>query len=490
MIKWQPSTTWRGEQLRSLHPWQKGSVQTWNLQWQETQTLRKSRSQEKQVKWRWGEPKTITDNTANHINKPFTDRACTINDALGPSTHSHHQLIIDTSCTGHFLSTTAPIKNKTSTTEGIQVRLPNQDTMTATHTAELDLLDLPLAMQTAHIFPALGTTSLLSVGQLCDANCMATFTDKTVTITHNNKTILSGQCNKKTNLWNINMPKHKETSQPETSMHNSDATESAHNVNQTHKTAELVAFAHAAFFSPANSTLQQALDKNYVNHFPGLTSQSLHNHPTHSIATVKCHLDQSQKNQCSIKPTATFQADTTTDNNENNDKSTDDNYWPTSDPENDQTHHCFAACTEDHTTGKIFMDQTGCFIIPSSTGHTQMFILYDYDSNSIQTKPIKNRSAPEILQAYKLVTTMLTDARLKPKLHLLDNKCSTLLVDHMKKQGINFQLVPTAQHWCNAAECTIWTFKNHFIGSLCTMDKNFPSIYGTNSYHKPPWPSI
>jgi len=306
MIKWQPSTTWRGEQLRSLHPWQKGSVQTWNLQWQETQTLRKSRSQEKQVKWRWGEPKTITDNTANHINKPFTDRACTINDALGPSTHSHHQLIIGTSCTGHFLSTTAPIKNKTSTTEGIQVRLPNQDTMTATHTAELDLLDLPLAMQTAHIFPALGTTSLLSVGQLCDANCMATFTDKTVTITHNSKTILSGQFNMKTNLWNVNMPMHKETSQTETNQQNSDTTESAYNVNQTQKTAKLVAFAHAAFFSLANSMLQQALDKNYINHLPGLTSQTLRNHPPHSIVTIKGHLDQSQKNQCSTKLTVTF----------------------------------------------------------------------------------------------------------------------------------------------------------------------------------------
>jgi len=79
----------------------------------------KAEAKKKQDKGRWGEPKTITDNTANHINKPFTDRSHTIDDTLGPSTHSHHQLIVDTGCTRHFLSTTAPIKNKTSTTNGI-----------------------------------------------------------------------------------------------------------------------------------------------------------------------------------------------------------------------------------------------------------------------------------------------------------------------------------------------------------------------------------
>jgi len=44
----------------------------------------------------------------------------------------------------------------------------------------------------------------------------------------------------------------------------------------------------------------------------------------------------------------------------------------------------------------------------------------------------------------------------------------------MKKQEVNFQLVPAGQHRCNTAECAIQTFKNHFIAGLCTTDKQFP----------------
>jgi len=72
-------------------------------------------------------------------------------------------------------------------------------------------------------------------------------------------------------------------------------------------------------------------------------------------------------------------------------------YWPTSEPENKHTHHCYAGTTEDTTNGKIFTDQMGRFISPLSTGNTQLFILYNYDSNSIHAEPIKNRTAAEIV---------------------------------------------------------------------------------------------
>ena len=50
-------------------------------------------------------------------------------------------------------------------------------------------------------------------------------------------------------------------------------------------TADLVAFAHGALFSPAISTLQMALDRSLINGLPGLTSQSLWRFPP----TVNCH---------------------------------------------------------------------------------------------------------------------------------------------------------------------------------------------------------
>jgi len=174
----------------------------------------------------------------------------------------------------------------------------------------------------------------------------------------------------------------------------------ANNVNHTQKAAELVAFAHGALFSLAVSTLQRSLDKHYISHFPGLTAQTLRQHPPQSVATVKGHLDQSRQNQRSTKPKVTSEEEPTTttpqDTNDENEQVSND-YWPTSEPDNERTHQCYAGTTEDATNGKIFTDQTGRFISPSSTSNTQLFILYDYDSNSIHTKPIKNRTATEIL---------------------------------------------------------------------------------------------
>jgi len=173
------------------------------------------------------------------------------------------------------------------------------------------------------------------------------------------------------------------------------------NVNHTQKAAELIAFAHGSFFSPAISTFQQALKKNYINHIPGLTERTLQNHPPQSVATIKGHLDQSRKNQRSTKQTVSFKDERTPEDKnqttKSEDQQTDEDYWPTPEPNNEKTHHCFAAYTDDPTTGKIFTDQTGRFVIPSSTGNTQIFILYDYDSNSIHAEPIKNHTAPKIL---------------------------------------------------------------------------------------------
>jgi hypothetical protein len=65
--------------------------------------------------------------------------------------------------------------------------------------------------------------------------------------------------------------------------------------------ADLVAFAHAALFSPALSTLAIALEKGFLTNFPGLTPALLRKHPHQSIPMVKGHLDQSRKNQRSTK---------------------------------------------------------------------------------------------------------------------------------------------------------------------------------------------
>jgi hypothetical protein len=228
--------------------------------------------------------------------------------------------------------------------------------------------------------------------------------------------------------------------------------------------AELVTFAHAALFLPSLSTLCTALDLKHVTGFPGLTSKLVRKYPPQSVATATGHMDQSRKNQRSTKPK--FSPPPT-------DETTTDTF-PTSPPSGKRTYHVYVAVTYPDQTGKIFSDQTGCFIIPSSTGSTQLFILYDYDSNHIFAEPMKNKTSASILDAYKIVIRQLQLAGCHPNLQRLDNECSAVLKEYMHDQDIAFQLVPPGTHCRNAAERAIRIFKNHFIAALCSLDKSFP----------------
>ena len=241
-------------------------------------------------------------------------------------------------------------------------------------------------------------------------------------------------------------------------------THTAAAVTPAPKACELVAFAHATLFSPAISTLQLALDKGYLINFPGLTSSMLRCCPPTSAPMIKGHLDQSRKNQRSTAPT---------------------HIPPEAPPEvppvdydlcppssDTRTHMCFAATLA--PTGQIYLDQTGRFVLPSSTGNNYIMIVYDYDSNFIFAQPFRNRTAKCILEAYKLLHARLCKAGLRPRLQRLDNECSQLLKGFMHNKNIDFQLVPPAVHRRNAAERAIRTFQNHFIAGLCSVDKDFP----------------
>ena len=62
----------------------------------------------------------------------------------------------------------------------------------------------------------------------------------------------------------------------------------------------------------------------------------------------------------------------------------------------------------------------------------------------------------------------------QPKFERLDNETSKELQEFMTLEDISFQYVPPNCKWRNAAERAIRTFKNHFVSTLCTVDKNFP----------------
>jgi hypothetical protein len=194
-----------------------------------------------------------------------------------------HQLAIaDTGSTTHFGTIDAPIINKRPTLNPIFIRNPNGAIMKSTHEAELDFPMLPPAARHIHIVPALASSSLVSMGQLCDAGCTIAFTAIEVTVSVNNTIVLTGHRTPDTRLWHFPLP----TPAPAPSLCHS-AMASVGSATP----AELVAFAHAALFSPTVSTLSLALTKGYITHFPRLTPTLLRKYPPHSAAMIKGHMD-------------------------------------------------------------------------------------------------------------------------------------------------------------------------------------------------------
>ena len=109
-------------------------------------------------------------------------------------------IVADTGATAHFFThnptdlvhTTIPISTIQPTPNGISVLLPNKATMRATHTGILDIPRLPLAARKVHLFPHLASGSLLSLGQLCDAGCLAIFDKHKLNIYYQGKPIMQG----------------------------------------------------------------------------------------------------------------------------------------------------------------------------------------------------------------------------------------------------------------------------------------------------------
>ena len=71
------------------------------------------------------------------------------------------------------------------------MRMPNGETMVATHTSLLPFSQIPLAARKYYVFPAL-QQPLLSLGQFCDTGFTATLTSETVLLTKDVSTTLEG----------------------------------------------------------------------------------------------------------------------------------------------------------------------------------------------------------------------------------------------------------------------------------------------------------
>jgi hypothetical protein len=123
----------------------------------------------------------------------------------------------------------------------------------------------------------------------------------------------------------------------------------------------------------------------------------------------------------------------------------------------------------------MFSDQTGQFPIHLQSGNKYIMVLVEINSNAILVEPMKSRKDAEMIQAYSALILRLKRAGIIPKKHVLDNKVSKNMKNHICDTcKMNMELVPPGCHRQNVAEVAICNFKSHFLSVLAGVANDFP----------------
>jgi hypothetical protein len=286
-----------------------------------------------------------------------------------------------TSANFHEVSHHLPHQPTSKSNPSVSVVVPNGQIMTSKSTTNLPLPSLPPSATISHGFPNLSSGSLLSVGKICDHRCTAIFTNNSIKMYRNadvhiketKPPLISGTRNAPSQpLYNVCLP----IPPPIPHSIHMLQSESANAAHLPHL-QDRIAFYHAALFSPVISTWIKAINAGFLDSWPELTTKQVQQYKPHSEATVMGHMHAQQSNLRSTKtPKPVFNIASK----------------PTS--VEHRTHHIYTAC--ETITGQVGSDQTGRFVVPSTSGNNYICVLYDYDSNSIYAEPSLHNELPHL----------------------------------------------------------------------------------------------
>ena len=250
--------------------------------------------------------------------------------------------------------------------------LPDAGTIRPTLQGQL-LLSTKLSKQAqrATALPALKSSSLISLGQLCDDDCTVILDKNKMLAIKKNEIILRGRRNYLDGLWDIpieksrlqsdnynnptihgfqyknqssnNIQRNYETKEKQTKKDKTffrlfyglnkliDVNECDYLCNNQQKIdtrqysiarlipkmnvilrkdktkMDLAAYHHASLFSPVHSTLEYAIKNNHLTSWPGLTRNLIVKHLPPIIATAKGHLNQEKQHLQSTKIASTYE---------------------------------------------------------------------------------------------------------------------------------------------------------------------------------------
>jgi hypothetical protein len=337
--------------------------------------------------------------------------------------------------------------------------LPDSTSIQATHSGQLPFhSSLSTKAKTAHVLDGITNASLVSIGQLCDDNCLVVFDKEQLRVFKNHECILTGTRNRTDGLWDIPIPPPTSSPAPSRPQNQINAI-----IRKDISKTQLVQYLYGCCGSPVVTTWIKAIKNGNFITWPGLDTLSIEAHLPKSIDSAKGHLDQERKNLQSTR----VQLPTTSSED-------DDNFFPSPDIPNVKTFEACAQVVPFVAKNTAYHDLTGRFPHRSSRGNEYLLIVYDYDSNSILHCALKNKTAAEIKRGWISIHERLARGGNQPKMYILDNEASADLKKGLKKYGLDYQLVPPHVHRRNAAERAIRTYKNHLLAFLATCDPDFP----------------
>ena len=154
------------------------------------------------------------------------------------------------------------------------------------------------------ILPKLTNTSLLSIGQLCDDDCVALFRKRDLYVFKNNAFVLKGLRNTVDGLWDVSIP------QNITTQNSSNKITQQMNVilhkNESHY--QLATFYHGSLCSLTIKTLNQAINNDQLLSWPAIDKLNFDKNIVDTKAIRMGHLEQERQYLQSTKRPITQQS--------------------------------------------------------------------------------------------------------------------------------------------------------------------------------------
>ena len=333
----------------------------------------------------------------------------------------------------------------------LNVTLPNGAVITSTHVGKLPLAN-SRASTTFYVFSDDDLQqSLLSFSALCNEHdCVITLTRTDVSIRQDSKLLFHGTKSPADTLWYIDLDEFTSTL----------PSASCNNAYKTHTDAEFVAFVHATFGYPTQSTFLHATRMGWLSEFPRLTAAMVSAHPPHAIATAQGHLDQTRQVKKKRRSRSTRARDSVP-------------AVPNPDTVDEDLFDDPDICVKTYDLNDpIHADLTAKVPVVSRKGNQYLLVACWHGYCHFELMP--SRTASSYVHAYTKVLAFFRGLGRTPTILRLDNETSGKLEAYLKAENITMQFVPPGTHRANKAERNIRTSKNHLISILNGVHSDFP----------------